>query len=620
MASPAHMKPNEGGVELGSLPVVPTVPNAAEVPEIQPLETIEPLNSPADDEQLASAEALHTLEPKSSVAAEQAAMPMASVFDAPEAAAQPARKGGKGKVALALLALLGAAYAAGVVYFMGHFMPHTYALAPAPAGKSEKNYEDLAFKAVSDYEAEIAARCSNYSTTVTKGEYSLTVKGSDVELTPNDSALITNVEQLKGNPFLWPIQAIGMRRADEPVAAGFNEDKLAELVNESVSTWNETAKKPGPPSVVYNDKEGKFEAVHGTFGTQLEADPIREIVAGKLAEATSVEPLDTMTYPSEDDKAGDTSAEQNSATDEGAEGTDAAAEDAAAEDAQPTVADAEDHPDAGTDLDKLPATEMDDTVLTAPETAEDISHLEELADYGNKMINLKIPVHVNGQEGYVIKGNEILSWLVLDGDTFRVDEGRMDVWVDDILSPAINYTDDKYEWHTATNLNTKQIADRVLNLSEDPVDAIMFTMLRVPDETPGAKDRGRHIDVNIHTQYARMYNDKGEIIWETFIVTGEADGTHNTPTGTFQIQAKETNRVLIGLDEDKDGEPDYKTPVTYWMPFSGGYGLHDATWRSSFGGDIYSYGGSHGCVNLPYAKAESLFGIVNVGDTVYIHS
>ncbi len=37
---------------------------------------------------------------------------------------------------------------------------------------------------------------------------------------------------------------------------------------------------------------------------------------------------------------------------------------------------------------------------------------------------------------------------------------------------------------------------------------------------------------------------------------------------------------------------DYASPVSFWMPFNGGVGFHDATWRSSFGGTIYQYNGS----------------------------
>ena len=65
----------------------------------------------------------------------------------------------------------------------------------------------------------------------------------------------------------------------------------------------------------------------------------------------------------------------------------------------------------------------------------------------------------------------------------------------------------------------------------------------------------------------------------------------------------------------------YESFVSYWMCFLGhGYGLHDASWRSNFGGDIYKYSGSHGCVNLPTNKAPELYNLISVGTVVIIHN
>lgn len=49
------------------------------------------------------------------------------------------------------------------------------------------------------------------------------------------------------------------------------------------------------------------------------------------------------------------------------------------------------------------------------------------------------------------------------------------------------------------------------------------------------------------------------------------------------------------------------------MPFNGNIGLHDATWRSTFGGTIYKTSGSHGCVNLPPAVAKTIFENIAAG-------
>ena len=63
-----------------------------------------------------------------------------------------------------------------------------------------------------------------------------------------------------------------------------------------------------------------------------------------------------------------------------------------------------------------------------------------------------------------------------------------------------------------------------------------------------------------------------------------------TPTGAYGVTYTEKNATLRGEN--------YETPVTYWMPFAGNVGMHDAYWRSKFGGSIYKYAGSHGCINL----------------------
>ena len=65
----------------------------------------------------------------------------------------------------------------------------------------------------------------------------------------------------------------------------------------------------------------------------------------------------------------------------------------------------------------------------------------------------------------------------------------------------------------------------------------------------------------------------------------------------------------------------YHSFVHYWMPYNTtvGIGFHDANWRSSFGGQIYRTDGSHGCINMPPAKAEELYYMISAGTVVYVH-
>ena len=57
------------------------------------------------------------------------------------------------------------------------------------------------------------------------------------------------------------------------------------------------------------------------------------------------------------------------------------------------------------------------------------------------------------------------------------------------------------------------------------------------------------------------------------------------------------------------------------MPFYGGVGIHDAdSWRSVYGGTIYQYGGSHGCINTPSAQAAVIYENIDVGTPVVCYS
>ena len=120
-----------------------------------------------------------------------------------------------------------------------------------------------------------------------------------------------------------------------------------------------------------------------------------------------------------------------------------------------------------------------------------------------------------------------------------------------------------------------------------------------------------YVEVNLNAQHM-WYIVDGDVYLESDCVTGNY-GSADTPEGFHEVNDKMSPCVLEAED--------YRTEVTYWMPFiGGGWGLHDASWRGSFGGDIYKGGGSHGCVNLPYDVAEKLYHHIEIGTPVIVYS
>ena len=89
-----------------------------------------------------------------------------------------------------------------------------------------------------------------------------------------------------------------------------------------------------------------------------------------------------------------------------------------------------------------------------------------------------------------------------------------------------------------------------------------------------------------------------------------------TKTGSFAVYAKLPSQTMRG--NNVDGST-YETPNVPWiLYYDGGYALHGAYWRSSFGYDAGS-GGSHGCVNLPVGQAKQLYDFASIGDKVIVH-
>lgn len=104
------------------------------------------------------------------------------------------------------------------------------------------------------------------------------------------------------------------------------------------------------------------------------------------------------------------------------------------------------------------------------------------------------------------------------------------------------------------------------------------------------------------------------LVYNAAVTTGAVDLPYDsTPTGTYQIQAKETDRTLTLLSGDQ-----YQ--VNYWIPFDAPlFGFHDSSWQNfPYGSARYRTEGSHGCVHTPLAAMKFLYSWANIGATVTI--
>ena len=166
-----------------------------------------------------------------------------------------------------------------------------------------------------------------------------------------------------------------------------------------------------------------------------------------------------------------------------------------------------------------------------------------------------------------------------------------------------------YGWQIDQGAETAQLLGEIqagTQTTRDPV-------YEMTANSHGYNDLGdTYIEVDLSDQHMYYYQNGG-IIFESDIVSGDMTyADRQTPPGIFTLYYKKSPDVLRG-SKLPNGKYEYEQPVTYWMPFNGGIGFHDANWQPYFGGDRYIGGGSHGCINLPPENAAVLYDIIDYG-------
>ncbi len=140
---------------------------------------------------------------------------------------------------------------------------------------------------------------------------------------------------------------------------------------------------------------------------------------------------------------------------------------------------------------------------------------------------------------------------------------------------------------------------------------------RKPEYAHIAKSRKKfdigntYIEISLSDQHMWFYKN-GKTFVSTDVVTGDISKGRGTPTGVYYILYKTTDYYLTGQG--------YVSHADYWLPFmQKGVGIHDSSWRSSYGGSIFTYDGSHGCVNTPLSAVRKIYNNIESTYPVVVH-
>jgi lipoprotein-anchoring transpeptidase ErfK/SrfK len=168
-----------------------------------------------------------------------------------------------------------------------------------------------------------------------------------------------------------------------------------------------------------------------------------------------------------------------------------------------------------------------------------------------------------------------------------------------------------------TDLLGKTIANQLPNqASVTVVIPTYIAIFKTEYERVIIADWEKYIDINLSTQTMTAC-ERGGVNCKQWSVTTGKNGTA-TPTGTFLILGRSANFYMTG---GTPGIDYYKVWVDRAVWFtSQGHAIHDAAWRNgSFGGQDYTWNGSHGCVNSPDDAANFIYDWAPVGTPVIIH-
>ncbi len=419
---------------------------------------------------------------------------------------------------------------------------------------------DVSGRTLDEARADLEQQTADYECNVTVGDFSTSVRGADIAMDRNEEHMASDA--MRGqSAYFWPIALLIPNPVEVEASLSFNEDAAKKAVTEAADGYNEKNLPTKDARVVLDEASGLYKVTGSTEGTALDSQAIAQTAADDIRQ---------FKYKSE------------------------------------------------------PAAES----VTHQATVADLPKFVHAAENANRSRTSDISILSGGNEVIISNADQNAQWVTVgSGPSVEVDKEAVRAWAEYSVADAV-YRDDDWSYYALNqDAFVDEFCDRLAKGDTSPFEAPTNDELKTEGESREKayarggwnKDLGRYIDVDLDSQFARLFDEKGEVIWESAFVSGSMYDSHSTVTGEFSIYSMQTNTVLVGMDYNGDGYPDYESFVSYWMPFYGGYGLHDATWRSTFGGENYYYDGSHGCVNLPYSKAAELYGITFVGEKVYVH-
>ena len=475
---------------------------------------------------------------------------------------EPRRKSGKrnllifGIAAALVLVLLVGFYGYRTFYFTNHFFEGTVINGMDCGGMTAGQVEDQIRKNAADYTLDIHFR---------NGDQQIVGSSIDYQYQSSGSVQALLKEQ---NAFAWLTENSRNRKHEVSVQMQYDKTKLDGQVSQFQQLQEDQMEAPVDAKVEFLD--GKFVAAEATQGTQLDIAKAKEAIAQAVAQGAQELEMES----------------------------------------------------AG--------------VYFEPAVSSDDTNLEEQAAQLNELVSASVTYQLPDGQTKVLDGTTLKDWLSVDenGNYSKNEEiwnqklneyvaglaEEVDTYGKEQTFPAtgidggVKVTQSNYGWKIDQEQEAAQLA-------QDIADHLTTTREPVYSSREFASDNNgfgnTYVEIDVSRQHIWFYKDGSRIV-DSECVTGKMVKSRYTPAGIFTLVSKTSPKTLRG-PKQADGSYEWESDVTFWMPFNGGIGLHDATWRSSFGGNIYKNSGSHGCVNLPYNVAKTIYNNIEVGTPIIVY-
>lgn len=456
-----------------------------------------------------------------------------------------------------IVVLLCAIYGVGVFYFSSHLFPST-----------KMGTEDVSLQSERQLTSEFNSVASNYSLDISGMGFSYKLTSSKIGMSVEANALASEALSHQDS-MMWPLELFSSHDLSDLLNISYDEKSLKSIISNQVSIYNQDKKESQNATVVYDEDAEGYVVQPEVYGEQLSTKK----VLAKVTEA--IDSLEGECVLTDSEKA-------------------------------------------------------------VPSITSDDERLKAAVEKGNQMIAGTINLVVGDDKSKVatIGKDEIVSWLSFDNKNLepQIDSEALDKWVAS-TTEGLNTVGSKRTWKRADGtkckvsggsygwkVDTSKLEDTITtNLKSGDYSDIELTSTKKAAvfAGKGKRDWKAYVDVDLSEQKVRYYDDNDKLKHECKCVTG-TKGKHDTPEGVYTMDWRQSPRVLKGTN---DNGTTYESKVTYWMPFidARGIGLHDASWRSTFGGSIWKSSGSHGCVNLPPSEAKWFYQNLPTHVVVVVH-